>query len=442
MVARLGNEASDVLDEFLSFCLASEKVGLAGLEALLALLGEGGREIKREMDQTRGEVRIMTAHAAKGLEAPVVFLVDGGTAPFSHGHLPRLLPVRSRKRLWHGTGFLWRPASRMENAVTRAIAGDIRRRAEEEYRRLLYVAMTRAEDRLIVCGYRGQRETKELIWHGIVKEAIAPSPHAVAFEHPQLGEGAIRFRASTAPAVAPADNERSEAEPLPEMPAALLRPLPSPPPLPRPLTPSAASVSVDPGTGRQAGSPVLGATEAGAFGLERGLVVHRLLQALPDLDADERAGAVTRYLDRVGAGWTDGQRAALGAEIAAVADDPTFRALFAMPSRAEIGVMGTVTVGGRPRSISAKIDRLFVGDDRVVILDYKTNRPAPAGADDVPAEHVLQLALYRELVARIYPDRPVGALLLYTHAPRLIELGEAAMASALAALARPDLGRQ
>jgi ATP-dependent helicase/nuclease subunit A len=436
MVARLGNEASDVLDEFLSFCLATERLGLAGLEALLALLGEGGREIKREMDQTRGEVRIMTAHAAKGLEAPVVFLVDGGTAPFSHGHLPRLLPVRSRKWLWHGTGFLWRPASRMENAVTRAIAGDIRRRAEEEYRRLLYVAMTRAEDRLIVCGYRGQREAKDMIWHRIVEDAIAPSPHARRFVHPHLGEEAIRFCSSTAPAVA--DEDATPAEPArpPDMPAWLQNPLPPAPPLPRPLTPSAASISVDRGAVVQQRSPVLADEEPGGIGMERGLLVHRLLQALPDIEEEERSVAIERYLGRVAVTWPEAQRARLADEIAAVVDDPGFRELFSMPSRAEIGVMGTVTVGGRPRSVSAQIDRLFVGDDRVVVLDYKTNRPAPAGPAEVPAEHLVQLALYRELVTRIYPGRRVEAMLLYTHAPRLIRLDEAAMAQALAALAR------
>ena len=433
LIARLGNEASDVLDEFLSFCLATEQLGLGGLEALIALLEEGGREIKREMDQTRGEVRIMTAHAAKGLEAPVVFLVDGGTAPFSHGHLPRLVPVRSRKRLWHGPGFLWRASARMENAVTRAAAADIRRRSEEEYRRLLYVAMTRAEDRLVVCGYRGQRAPQDGIWHRLVQSAVAPSAHAQPFDHPVLAAGAVRFRASRPGAVV-ADGEREAERPdPPPLPVALKNPLPPLPPLPRPLTPSSASLAVDRADPVPMASPVLG-SPAGGFGMERGLVVHRLLQVLPDLAGDRRA-AVARHLETACAAWTDAQRRALCDEVMAVADDPVHAALFAMPSRAEVGVMGTVDVAGRPRSISAKLDRLFVGEREIVILDYKTNRPAPRDADEVPPDHLAQLALYRALVSAVYPGRAVRAILIYTHGPRLVELAPASMDGALAALA-------
>ena len=157
LVARLGPEAGDILDEFLNFCLAQEKTGMPGLEAFLATLESAAPEIKREMDQGRAEVRIMTAHAAKGLEAPVVFLVDNGARPFSEQHLPRLLPFDATGKLWQGKGYLWRAAADIANGNSRAAAARIKEAAEEEYRRLLYVGMTRAEDRLIVCGYHGKQ---------------------------------------------------------------------------------------------------------------------------------------------------------------------------------------------------------------------------------------------------------------------------------------------
>ncbi|WP_287352075.1 double-strand break repair helicase AddA, partial [Mesorhizobium sp.] len=146
MIARLGPEAGDILDEFLSFCLAEERTGLPGLESFLSTLENAGPEIKREMDQTRDEVRVMTVHAAKGLEAPVVFLVDGGSAPFSDQHLPRLMPFDGSGQHWDGKGYLWRSAGDVANGFSRAASVRARELADDEYRRLLYVGMTRAED--------------------------------------------------------------------------------------------------------------------------------------------------------------------------------------------------------------------------------------------------------------------------------------------------------
>jgi ATP-dependent helicase/nuclease subunit A len=114
--------------------------------------------------------------------------------------------------------------------------------------------------------------------------------------------------------------------------------------------------------------------------------------------------------------------------------DSRFGALFSPSSRAEVGIMGSLEVKGRLRSISGKIDRLAVTADRVSIVDYKTNRLAPTSLADVPPAYVLQLALYRALLQPLYPGRAVTAALLFTEAPRLIELPTAAMDDALARL--------
>ena len=439
-IARLGPEAGDVVDEFLNFCLAAEKTGTSELEALVALLDRGGPEVKREMDQTRGEVRIMTAHAAKGLEAPVVFLVDGGAAPFSAGHLPRLMPFDAPGRAWRGKGFLWRAGADTANRFCAGLEAEARRKAEQEYRRLLYVGMTRAEDRLIVCGYHGARGRNDGTWHAMVEAALAAAPATAREVHPATGETVLLYRVTPQGAATPpqADEARPEAV-IPPPPAALFSPLPPPPVLPRPLAPSGAAAAIEPeaDAGFFAGSPVLDADAAPSLALERGTALHRLLQMLPEVEAARREEAALAYLARAGAGWPEGEREALWRSVGRVLGDAAFAPLFAPGSRAEVAVMGTVEVAGAPRAVSGKIDRLAVTDEAVLIVDFKTGRaPRSKAVEALPPAHVAQMALYGALLRPLYPGRDIRAALVYTQAPLLVPLDGEALARALALLGR------
>lgn len=435
MIARLGHEAGEILDEFLAFCLAAEKAGPAGLESFLAALENAGPDIKREMDQTRDEVRIMTVHASKGLEAPLVFLVDNGSAPFSETHLPRLLPIPSAKGLWPGEGFVWRSSSDVQNRLSRGIGRAIGEKAKEEYRRLLYVGMTRAEDRLIVCGYRGMREPQEGIWHRLVETGFSAGT-VEEVQHPQAGPRVRRFRVTPDRPLPPAEAGTTASATQDALPPCLTERLARSRAFPRPLAPSGAGALI--GESEEiaplSASPVLAAASGPSFAAARGTAVHRLLQSLPDVAPAEREAAARRYLDRAGNGWSAADREALWRSVEAVLTEPAFAPVFSPGSRAEVSVMGTLEVAGRLRAVSGKIDRLAVTDDAVLIVDYKTNRPPPRGLDAVPETYIAQLALYRALLVPLYPEKRVEAALLFTEGPHLVALPEVLLGAALVRL--------
>ncbi|OJU51840.1 MAG: double-strand break repair helicase AddA [Mesorhizobium sp. 61-13] len=437
MIARLGPEAGDILDEFLNFCLAEERTGLPGLDSFIATLESAGPEIKREMDQTRNEVRIMTVHAAKGLEAPVVFLVDSGARSFSDQHLPRLMSFKGSGEHWDGKGYLWRAGSDIANGISRSAADRARELADDEYRRLLYVGMTRAEDRLIVCGYHGKRPPGDGTWHSIVSRALAGAPESEQRIRASDGDAVHRFRVTSLPPVAliQADDDRKQTAFGP-LPPGLWDELPASEELPRPLSPSGASALIEEAAEAtvDTSSPVLEAEAVPSFSILRGLALHKLLQMLPGLPQDQRLPAAERYLGRAGADWPVGERDKVLSSALMILADPHFEPLFGNGSRAEVAITGSIEIAGRKRVVSGKIDRLTVTPEKVLIVDYKTNRPAPTSLEKVPPAYVLQLALYRALLKPLYPGRQISAALLFTEAPRLIELPLAAMEDALARL--------
>jgi ATP-dependent helicase/nuclease subunit A len=347
------------------------------------------------------------------------------------------MPFDGSGRNFDGNGYLWRSASDVANGFSKAASARARELADDEYRRLLYVGMTRAEDRLIVCGYHGKRSPSTGTWHSIVSRALTGAPESTERRHPASGEPVHRFVMTKLPpvALAAADETRLPQQVLP-LPATLFRPLPPYEELPRPLSPSGASALID--EGKEAvvdtRSPVLDSEAEPGFAVMRGLALHKLLQMLPGFHEGERQGAAGQYLSRAGADWTEAERSKALTSVMAILGDSRFAELFSPNSRAEVAVMGSLEVKGRLRSISGKIDRLAVTPGRVSIVDYKTNRPAPATLAQVPPAYILQLALYRALLKPLYPDRAVTAALLFTEAPRLIELPAEAMDDALARL--------
>jgi ATP-dependent helicase/nuclease subunit A len=445
-LARLGSEAADVLDEFLAFALDHEASGLPGLGSFLAVLDQISPEIKRELEQGRDEVRIMTVHASKGLEAPIVFLVDSGGQASRAQHIAKLRTLDLARS--HGPmapALLWVPSKAHENAVSERLKAELMMAAEEEYRRLLYVGMTRAADRLVVCGYHGINPPPGPHWLGMVRSGLEEAGAAVhGFSaRAQRWEG-LRFvaepgRLDGIPDFPPGEAAEGLSQEPPRW-RELLSPLPPPSRPPRPLVPSGASAVIDDEAAQpSAGSPLLAAgavaQAGGSLALQRGRIVHRFLQVLPELPTAEREAAARRYLERA---WPTVDQAAadeIVGSVMTILSDPAFASVFAPQSEAEVAVMGTVSIGGRDHVISGRLDRIAVLDDRVLVVDYKTNRPPRTGLGDVPFSHLGQMALYRRLIEPLYPGRRIETALLYTEGPALLVLPEDALAAALAEIA-------
>jgi ATP-dependent helicase/nuclease subunit A len=430
ILGRLGHEANDALDEFLELALAYERKAPASLQGFAAWLRAADTEVKRDMEIARDEVRVMTVHGAKGLEAPVVFLVDTTSSPADTQrlnliHLPQgnAAPNAPGVVVWAGKKADDPPAVAAARA---AMIGE----TEDEYRRLLYVAMTRAADRLIVggCMPGNRNEVRPLSWYDLIAKGLAvsglhmqdaPPPNGVVKRYLRLEDLAPVAGAALPPSVAPAI----------VLPAWLRQAALSEAPADSFLRPSDAAD--DEGRTIQSGE----SAELRARALLRGSLVHRLLQSLPDVALERRREIALRYLERNAGGWTGDDREALAAEVLALIGEPRFAALFAPGSRAEVSIVGRLERPGRPPAlVSGQIDRLVVTPDEILIVDYKTNHGPPRSVTQAPPAYLRQLALYRAVLAKLYPRRPVRAALLWTETLEMMEISAPALDARLATI--------
>jgi ATP-dependent helicase/nuclease subunit A len=424
ILARLGSEAADALDEFLNLALAYEASETPSLQGFVAWLRAAPTVVKRDMDVAREEVRVMTVHGAKGLEAPVVILADTTTRPAGPRD-PRLLAL-ARERAAPGTPdcLVWAGAMQTDAGPMAEARSRARAAAADEYRRLLYVAMTRTAEHLIVCGAQGLNGKPKECWYDLVHDALWEAAFEGAADH---GNGPVRRWYKT-PAMARAAGAVAAEVRAIESPGWLTRLAPAEPVSVRAVTPSSAFEGVPPPAHLANG----GAAQRQA--LARGRIVHRLLQGLPDIPLERRMTAARRHLAGA-ADFSEAEREAMIAEAMALLDHPVFATLFAPGTRAEIPVVGRIARAGKPAlTVSGQIDRLAVTPAAVLIADYKTDRPAPRQREEVPPAYIAQLALYRAVLRQLYPDREVRAALVWTETPEVMELPAAVLDAALDAL--------
>ena len=424
LFARLGPEAAEPVDELLSAALAYARLHPPSLQGFLHWLRRSGAEVKREAEAAGNQVRVMTVHGAKGLQAPLVVIPDTTAIPPDDGAIIWAEDPQTRTPVP-----LFSPRKEFRCLAAERIRDGLSGRRMEEHNRLLYVALTRAEDRLVICGWQTRKTLPNQCWYNLVARGFA----RLEAEQEAFGawDGALLRVRKTAGAMTAEAMGRaargSQATPPP--PASVSRPAwlgaapgwRSDPPLaepahPQPLAPSRPE-GVELGSVPAAASP-LAEREATGDRFRRGQVLHALLQHLPDLPSAERETAARRWLDRPGHGLPDGTAATLAGEALAILRHPELAAAFGPGSRAEVpltGLVGDSVVGGL-------VDRLAVLPDRVLVVDYKTNRHAPERAEDTPVMYLRQLAAYRAVLRGVFPDRPVRCALIWTRAARVAML--------------------
>ena len=400
LVARLGTEANDPIDELLNAAGAYAASEVPSLTGFIRWFDAGTSELKREAGKNRDEVRVMTVHGSKGLQAPIVILADAADKPPGSRSGPveledplsgKLIPLPAL------------PQSQRLGRITEVAEANTKAEMEEHWR-LLYVAMTRAEEALFIGGALTSREREPHAdsWYA---RLAALFDEADWLEDPRWGGAATH---GEVPPIAPPPHSGQAGE-LPLPPPWLERPVAPEPRPPRPLSPSslgedlATDPPFPPGAGHAAA---------------RGVLLHKLLERLPELPVDQRKAAAEAWLAKNGGDFAAPERADMVRSAMAVLAEPAWADLFAPGALAEVPI--AATVGGQV--VVGTIDRMVVLPDRIRLVDFKTARRPPESLDAVPTAILRQMAAYAAALEAAYPGRPVEAALLYTQTPQLIAL--------------------
>jgi ATP-dependent helicase/nuclease subunit A len=428
MLSRLGPEAAEAIDEFLDLALGYDREAAPSLQGFINQIRAGDVEIKRDMEQGRDEVRIMTVHGAKGLQAPIVFLPDTCMGPRAQN--PRLFSLKRKGEPAEQVGHLaWPPKGHSDVAGLSSAKLEANQADREEYHRLLYVAMTRAQDRLYVCGWQGVNRRDGKSWYDLVKTAL--DGHLTELDGP---DGKVRrIESKQEKSVKDSSGEKEQpAEAL--LPAWALQS--APPERARPkLAPSRLALGAEAGVEalppQQPALGPLALSENGRYA--RGRLVHALLQHLPEVEPERQERAARRFVATRGADLTQELKDEIVAETLAIVRESAFAPLFQPGSVAEVPIVAHI--GGY--DLEGQIDRLVEVEGALLILDYKTNRPPPRTVEEVAPAYIAQLAAYRMALGNLSPGRVLRAALLWTDGPRLMEIPSTSLDAAERRLLQP-----
>ena len=421
LLQRLGPDAADPLDAFLDQLRAYERDHTPSLQGFLRWLELAPIEIKRDQDSARNEVRVMTVHGAKGLESDIVFLPDTCRKTGSWHHDPTLFFGDYDKH--KQPPLIWAPAPRWDVAFSQQERTAFREQEQKENMRLLYVAMTRARDRLYICGHTN-REPSEHCWYSLCRAALTPHMQPIAQE--QEDEQQI-WRLGAEP----------DEPPAPPRPAAAARPAPTPrpPPAPRtlsvpkheeiivPLAPSQAFAAHDQKQTWAEESKRIAARR-------RGTILHEALRHLSTLDASQRdKSSADAIVAALAAGTPLPERNKMSAALLRVMSSKQCRPLFQSPGRNEVPISAMLPFPDapgappRPRRISAQVDRLcFPSQTEVVAVEYKSDRRPPKTLDAIKPAYLTQVGIYHRLLQSLWPHHKIRCGILWIETATFMEI--------------------
>jgi len=420
LVERLGGEAADAIDTFLCRA-AAEETGpdTPSLTAFLHRFESAEHVIKRDPEAAGDEVRVMTVHGAKGLEAPLVVVLDGCDV---RGPDPKLIAVPVG-----GNGEpipVWSPGATSDPPLVAEARAALRGRGLEEHNRLLYVALTRARDRLVLVPFtNGNGDEPDEAWCRMVRAGFEAATHALV--RTEMPYGPVDLWRAGQGGEKPATLAGSPAAiALPDWIGRPVDPEPEPAP---PLRPSTALGAADRPTAQRGGG-----ARTRADARRHGALVHALIDHLAGSLPSEWESAAERYLGARAAALTPEERQSVLAHATRVLGHPELAPLFGPGSRGEVAIAGRIGPAGTERAVSGQIDRVVIGPDSIVVADFKTGSAPPDGS--VPASYLAQLAIYRTLLAETHPGLPVRALLVWTLGPRIVEPSASELDRALASV--------
>jgi len=370
-LSRLGNEVEDIVEEFLVQALNYDQNYAASLQGFLHFMGHQSQEIKRDASNTvHNKVRIMTVHGAKGLQAPIVILPDA--AESGHKKNDLLLWGEDIVMLWPSQAQDTEQTTHLKNIRQEAIS--------EEERRLLYVALTRAQDWLFVGGCAKDADISSDSWYKIIQEALQAKSATSSY---QLGNFETKQHY---------DLVIQEPLPLPEWVTSR----------PKNITPHKKVREKD----------ILSSAA-----MDRGILIHKFFEYLPNLSREKRYTTACQFVEKEGLSVREWENDIQ--EVLKILDSPDFEKLFGENSLAEV----SVTAFHNNEHFQGRIDRVLVTEDTLTIVDYKTDSIFPHTLQDVPAAYIKQLEAYEAALKSLYPNHKIKKMILWTAGPILQEIG-------------------